>query len=426
VRITLPESRSINRVVWGRDRQEQFNDRLAIRYTIEVSRDGESWQAVSSSKRRLPFKKDGKELDDEFLQRLPENLMRMATKTLAELEIQKSRVKELEQKIPVAYVGTFQSAKPIHRLHRGDPLSPREEVPPDALTLLGSLNLNSATPEQERRKKLAEWIGSEQNPLTARVIVNRVWHYHFGKGLVGTPSDFGKNGESPTHPELLDWLASEFMKNGWSLKWLHRQILTSSTYRQCSLPRSEAVAVDAESRLLWRFPPRRLEAEAIRDCVLQASGKLDLTMGGPGFLLFKIDRENVHHYFPLESFEPQHFRRMIYMTKIRQEQDDVFGQFDCPDAGQVVPNRNQSTSALQSLNLLNSPFMIEQAEFLAKHLESSGGSKVEEQIKLAYRILFSRSPDADELKEAANFIQEQGLRAFCRAILNSNEFLYLS
>jgi hypothetical protein len=426
LQINFPELHSINRVVWGRDRQEQFNDRLAIRYTIEVSQDGESWQEVASSKRRLPFKKDGKELDDEFFQRLPAEMIPVATKVLGELETQRIQLQELEQKIPVAYVGLFQSARPIYRLHRGDPLSPREEVPPDALTLLGSLNLSSTTPEQERRKKLAEWIGSEQNPLTARVIVNRIWHYHFGKGLVGTPSDFGKNGESPTHPELLDWLASEFMKNGWSLKWLHRQILTSSTYRQASRPRPEAVAVDAEGRLLWRFPPRRLEAEAIRDCVLQASGKLDLTMGGPGFLLFKIDRENVHHYFPLESFEPQHFRRMIYMTKIRQEQDDVFGQFDCPDAGQVIPNRNQSTSALQALNLLNSPFMIEQAEFLAKHLESKGGSKVEEQIKLAYQLLFSRGPKSDELDDAAKFIQEHGLSAFCRAILNSNEFLYLS
>jgi hypothetical protein len=334
-----------------------------------------------------------------------------------------------EKKIPLAYVGTFKAAATIHRLHRGDPLAPLEEVMPDTLSVMGTLNLDAMTPEQTRRVKLAEWIAADENPLTARVIVNRVWHYHFGCGLVSTTSDFGKNGEKPSHPELLDWLASEFMANGWSLKWLHRQILLSSTYQQSSFPRAEAMAIDAQSRLLWRFPPRRLEAESLRDGILQASGKLELApgaRGGKGFLLFQVKKETVHHYSPLEQFGPEHFRRMIYMTKIRQEQDDVFGSFDCPDGGQTIPKRNQSTTALQSLNLLNSPFMVEQAKFFASRLETEAGQSGENQVRWAWRLLFSREPEPEEMKDAIEFIEQFGLEALCRALLNANEFLYLS
>ncbi|HMO13324.1 MAG TPA: DUF1553 domain-containing protein [Pirellulaceae bacterium] len=427
VQVALPEPQLIRRIVWGRDRSGEFNDRLAVRYLIEVSVDGEDWQEVSSSKSRRPIVgQDGTIHDDDFIHRLPTELFAEANRLLEQVQHQRERLRELEAQIPLAYVGEFREPATIRRLHRGDPLSPLEEVPPGALTLLGSLGLTSSSPEHERRLKFAEWIGSDDNPLTARVIVNRVWHYHFGRGLVWTTSDFGTKGDRPSHPELLDWLADEFIKNDWSLKWLHRLILTSSTFQQSSQPRPAAFSVDAESRLLWRFPPRRLEAEAIRDSVLQASGKLDLTMGGPGFLLFKIDRENVHHYFPLEEFEPQHFRRMIYMTKIRQEQDDVFGQFDCPDGSQVMPNRNQSTTALQSLNLLNSPFMLEQAKFFTERIEAQTGASIEEQVEFAYRILFARRPVPQELDDAVQFIREFGLPAFCRAMLNANEFLYVS
>ncbi len=427
VQVNLPEPSKIQRVVWGRDRQGHFQDRLAVGYSIEVSMDGEQWQEVSSSQRRQPYVgENGQPLEGAFVESLTGDMRTAAEQILEELRHQRERLKQLETQIPTAYVGQFQQAVPIRRLHRGDPLSPREEVPPDTLTLLGQLGLTGDTPEQQRRLKFAEWLVTDDNPLTARVIVNRVWHYHFGRGLVWTTSDFGLNGDTPSHPELLDWLTDQFIKKGWSLKWLHRQILTSSTFRQSSQPRSAAMAIDAESRMLWRFPPRRLEAEAIRDSVLQATGKLDLTMGGPGFLLFKIDRENVHHYFPLEKFQPEHFRRMIYMTKIRQEQDDVFGQFDCPDGSQTMPNRNRSTTALQALNLLNSPFMIQQANFFADHLQSQAEASPVHQVELAYQILFSRRPEADELQDAIRFIQQHGLPAFCRAMLNANEFLYLS
>lgn len=426
IQIELPKPIEVNRVLWARDRQGMYADRLAIDYRISISLDGVEWQEVAGSAGRKPFLIDEKEPEDAFISRLPKQQAAEATQLFEQIGILRAKIKELNQSIPVGYVGTFKTPKQTHRLYRGDPLSPREAVVPDILTVMGSLGMDNETPEQTRRLMLAKWIAAEDNPLTARVIVNRVWHYHFGTGIVSTPSDFGKNGTSPSHPELLDWLALRFMENGWSLKWLHREILLSSTWRQSSHPRSRALAKDADCRLLWRFPPRRLEAEAIRDCVLQLSGKLNPETGGPGFLLFKIDRENVHHYFPLEKFEPEHFRRMIYMTKIRQEQDEVFGVFDCPDGGQTIPDRSRSTTALQALNLLNSKFILEQTGFLAARLENQAGDRIEDQLRLAFELAFSRQPSVEELADATAFVEQHGLQAFCRALLNANEFLFMS
>lgn len=425
VEIELPEPIMIDQVVWGRERNGAYADRLATGYIINVSSDGKSYQRVSGSSRRPPDKPDSIGFDLDSIGRLSKKDASKARKLLTLLKQTESQLAGLVQSIPTAYVGNFSQPPVIKRLYRGDPLSPREEVYPDALAVLGTLGMTSDEPEHSRRLKLAKWIASEDNPLTARVIVNRVWHYHFGRGLVATPSDLGKNGAAPSHPELLDWLVIRFIENSWSLKWLHREILSSSTFRQSSHPRPAANAKDADCKLLWRFPLKRLEAEAIRDCVLQLSGKLNLKAGGPGFLLFRIDRENVHHYFPLESFGPEHFRRMVYMTKIRQEQDEVFGVFDCPDGGQTIPNRNQSTTALQSLNMLNSKFMIEQAKFLSERLQREAGSQVIDQINHAFDLAFARIPTAGELAEANALIQQFGLASFCRAILNSNEFLFV-
>ncbi|MFT5302718.1 MAG: hypothetical protein ACI87E_002551 [Mariniblastus sp.] len=426
IEIELAEVTEIDRVVWGRDREGQFSDRLAIEYKIETSRDQQDWTVVSSSKLRKPYSAAVSDSEDAFIAWLPENEAAAVRSKFDQMLELRELATTLEQQVPIGYVGTFAKPSKIHRLHRGDPMSPREETPPDALTVLGTLGLTSQTPEQLRRLEFAKWIASPENPLTARVIVNRVWHYHFGRGIVATPSDFGKNGIAPTHPELLDWLAAEFMNQGWSLKWLHRQILSSATYAQSSRPNQQAIALDADTHYLWRFPPKRLEAEAIRDCVLQVTGKLNSQAGGPGFLLFKIDRENVHHYFPLETFGPEHFRRMIYMTKIRQEQDEVFGVFDCPDGGQVIPNRSRSTTPLQALNLLNSRFMIEQAKFWAARLTSEAGDSPQLQVTQAFEVMFFRKPAPAELKAAVALIESHGLESFCRAMLNANEFLFVS
>jgi len=251
-----------------------------------------------------------------------------------------------------------------------------------------------------------------------------LWQFHFGKGIVDTPSDFGGNGTQPTHPQLLDWLAAEFMQRGWSLKEMHRLILTSEAWQQESRPRPQARTVDASSRLLWRFPIRRLEAEAIRDSILAVTGKLDLAAGGPGFSAFQVEKENVRHYFPKTEFGPADWRRMIYMTKVRQERDAVFGVFDCPDGSQVTPKRSRSTTPLQALNLLNSRFVMQQADFFIERLESEAATPAE-RVRRAYALCFSRPATAEEIAAATRFVEQTGWRPFARAMLNTSEFLFI-
>lgn len=423
VQITFANATRISKVHWGRDRSGSIRDRLATHYTVEVATQADEWTKVASAEDRKPFGKRESKL--AFMARLPEAERQQAQELVDRSRELREQISKLTAGIPMAYIGRFKSAEPIHRLYRGEPTSPRELVLPDALSVVGSLGLDSDTPENERRLALAQWIASRENPLTARVIVNRVWHHHFGTGIVSTPSDFGKNGSPPSHPELLDWLAWNFMQNDWSLKWLHREILNSATYQQSSAPREDALAIDADSRLLWRFPPRRLEAEAIRDCVLEVTGSLEHRGGGPGFLLLEIDHENVHHYFPKKEIGPPEFRRMIYMTKIRQEQDAVFGVFDCPDGGQVIPSRSRSTTPLQALNLLNSDFMLQQARQLADRVDALYKDDRPSQIRELFRITYSRDPNSRELRSAEQLADEYGLPAVSRAILNSNEFLFL-
>jgi hypothetical protein len=262
------------------------------------------------------------------------------------------------------------------------------------------------------------------------VLVNRLWQHHFGAGLVDTPNDFGKNGARPTHPELLDWLASEFVHPTgevppWSIKHLQRLILTSATWRQSSAPRADALEVDAGSRLLWRFPPRRLEAEAIRDSILAVSGNLDRKAGGPSFPLHNIDRENVYHYQPKEQFGPAESRRMVYSLKVRMEQDGIFGSFDCPDGSLVMPRRSVSTTPLQALNLFNSRFIVEQAEIFATRLRREAGEDPAAQVRTAWPLAFNRPPAPAEADEAVAFAQAEGLPSLCRALLNANEFLFI-
>jgi hypothetical protein len=313
----------------------------------------------------------------------------------------------------------------IFRLHRGDPMQRREPVEPGTLSLFRPLSLSTNTPERDRRRQLADWIVDPENPLTARVIVNRIWQHQFGVGLVDTPNDFGKNGSRPTHPELLDFLARELIDQGWSLKSVQRLILTSATWRQSSAPRADALAVDASSRLLWRFPPRRIEAESIRDSILTVSGNLDRTAGGPAFFLHDVDRENVYHYHPKEEFGPAESRRMVYAFKVRMEQDGVFGAFDCPDGSLVMPRRSVSTTPLQALNLFNSRFMLRQAELFSDRLVQEAPGNIEAQVNRAWILAYNRRPASGELNQAVHFARADGLPALCRAVLNSNEFLFI-
>lgn len=387
VQIELAEPVSIDRIVWGRDREGKFQDRLATQYVLEVADKPGEWRAVASSADRRPFAAGG---DGQL-----------------------------------AYAGNFSQPATTHRLYRGDPSQKREPVVPDALAVLDSLSLTVDAPESSRRKALATWLGKPTNPLPARVIVNRLWQYHFGTGLVATPSDFGKNGALPSHPELLDWLAGELQQSGWSLKHIQRLILTSSTYRQASATRADGLAIDAESRLLWRFPPRRLEAEAIRDQVLAVAGSLDLSMYGPGFSGFLPNSNYVRVYTPREEWKPAEWRRMIYMHKVRMEYDPVFGAFDCPDAGLPTPKRSASTTAVQALNLLNSNFMLQQADLFATRIRRDSSDSLERQVREAFRLAFGRPPEPGEQSAAAELVSQHGLPALCRALLNANEFLFV-
>jgi hypothetical protein len=329
--------------------------------------------------------------------------------------------------VPMVYAGNFEKPGPTRRNHRGDPTQPREEVPPGALSLIGPpLSLPTGAPEQQRRIALADWLASPENPLPARVMANRLWHYHFGTGIVDTPSDFGLNGGRPSHPELLDWLARELLDHGGSLKHLHKLILLSKTYRQSSASNVAAASVDSECRLLWRFPPRRLEAEAVRDSILAVTGKLDLSEGGPGFDLFEPNDNYVKVYRSKQAYDAKDFRRMVYQNKPRMALDNFVGAFDCPDAGQPAPKRTSSTTPLQALSMLNDPFAVQQALFFAERLERESGSQSEAQVRRAFQLAFGRQPSLEELWDAASLVDTQGLKTLTRALFNANEFIRLN
>ena len=226
-----------------------------------------------------------------------------------------------------------------------------------------------------------------------------------------------------THPELLDWLASRFVAEGWSVKRLVREVVLSRTYRQSSAHNEAAFRADPDNRLLWRMPKRRLEAEAIRDAMLQVSGALDRRMGGPGYDLWEYSGY-VIVFKPKAKLGPAEFRRMVYQFKPRSQQDPTFGVFDCPDAALARPRRTASTTVLQALNLLNSRFMIDQADFFAGRLKREAGDDPARQVERAFRLAFGRKPSEEELKASVALVREHGTEALCRALYNANEFLY--
>ncbi len=419
VQIELKEPVLVERIVWGRDREGKFPDRLPTSYRIEVAAEPSTWKVVATSEDR------GRAGLKQREPALSEAERATFSRLTAQREALERRLSELERPA-LAYAGTFTAPEPTYRLHRGEALQQREAIAPAALSAFGDkMTLPINAPEQQRRIALAKWITDPKHPLTARVLVNRLWHYHFGTGLVATPSDFGHNGARPSHPELLDFLASEFVEHGWSQKHIHRLIVRSATYRQASASNPKGSAADAGSRLLWRYPPRRLEAEPLRDAVLAVSGNLDLRMGGPGFDLFEPNTNYVKVYNPKKVFGPPEWRRMVYQNKPRMQLDDVFGSFDCPDAGQIAPRRTSSTTALQALNLLNSRFVLQQAGIFAERLKREAGDEVAAQVRRGFRLAFQREATTEEVSAGTKLVREHGLAAFCRAMLNANEFLYV-
>jgi mono/diheme cytochrome c family protein len=429
VALEFAEPQMIDEFRWSRDRgaPPQYADRVAKEYLIETSLDGQTWVPVAGSGDRLPF---GMSVPGGRLIRVtdPKSFDRFD-------ELQTRRRTLAKELAPLvesakAYAGQFVKPGPTYRLSRGDVTQPKEVVAPGSLSELGQpVALSADAPEAQRRIALADWIINRDNPLTARVIVNRVWLQHFGEGIVDTPSDFGANGGKPTHPDLLNWLACELREPSqtgiapWSLKHIHRLICLSETYQQSSEPREDGLAVDAASRLLWRFPPRRLEAESIRDSILSVSGNLDLREGGPGFDLFEPNTNYVKVYNSKREFGRDDFRRMIYQSKPRMQLEDTFGTFDCPDAGQVTPKRTSSTTALQALSLLNSPFLLQQSEAFAKRVEESSPKTPDAQVERAFLLGLGRLPTADERAASVRLVQQYGLPLLCRAIYNTHEFV---
>jgi mono/diheme cytochrome c family protein len=411
VQVELPGVELIDRIVWGRDREEKYRDRLAVNYRIEVATEPGEWRLAASSE------------DREASSSLSKNTPSAAADVRRQQLL--ARIAALSDTFK-SYVGAFSQPEPTHLLVRGDPTKQGEIVAPASISAIRvKLAVDASTPEARRRQALAEWIAQPDNPLPARVMVNRIWHYHFGRGVVATPSDFGFNGDRPSHPDLLDWLAAEFLANGGRLKPLHRRIVLSATYRQSSAVDPKAVQIDAQNRLVWRMSPKRLEAEAIRDAILSVSGRLDLRMGGPGYTLWEPNTNYVTVFKTLTDLGPDAFRRMVYQFKPRSQADPTFGAFDCPDAALVAPRRNSSTTALQALNLLNSRFLLAQSAAFAERIRREGGDQPDGQVARAFRLAFGRDPNDRERSAAVELVRANGAESLCRALFNSNEFLFV-
>lgn len=324
---------------------------------------------------------------------------------------------------PVLFGVVAQQPPAVHVLLRGSPETPGELVAPGTLSFSGEPLVFGAPdlPEGQRRVALANWITDPENPLTARVIVNRLWHWHFGRGLVSTPSDFGYGGDRPSHPKLLDWLATELIRCNWSLKHIHRLIVTSQTYQMRSHV-DETPAVDTDNRMLWRMNPRRLEAEVIRDTVLSVSGRLNLKAYGPGYR----DFDYVEAYAPIYTYKTADsadlWRRSIYRFVVRTTPQQFLTALDCPDPANLTPRRNVTTTALQSLALFNNDLMLRQSQYFSERLAREADT-TDEQIERAFQLALGRSVHVEELAAVRELVHRQGLMHLCRVLFNTNEFV---
>jgi hypothetical protein len=358
----------------------------------------------------------------------------------------------------IADVGA--QAPATHVLGGGSHEAPQEEVQPGFLTIIdpraAQITPAAKTGTTGRRTALANWLADANNPLTARVMANRIWHYHFGRGIVATPSDFGMMRERETHRELLDWLAATFVERGWSVKAMHRMMMLSSAYQQSSAFNAEAAKADPDNKLLWRFRRQRLTGEEIRDAVLAVSGKLNLQMGGPSVFPDIPDKMEVRGGWKRDESEEAKNRRSIYVFVRRNSRYPMFQAFDMPDTHESCARRGVTTTAPQALSLLNDKVILHAAQAFAARVLKESGAATHAQIARAYGLAFSRAPDAAECARAEAFLQKQAslvrvrldeqkpvalppglpphvdaaraaaLVDFCHALLNSNEFVYVN
>jgi hypothetical protein len=400
----------------------------------------------------------------------PEILPELDPELRKKVETLQTSIAELEKSKPAplpsvqAITDPGPDAPPSYFLHRGSVLSKGSAMSPGAITVLNSSGseVDFSTPPPGarttgRRLALANWIASEQNPLTARVMVNRIWQHHFGKGLVGTPNDFGHMGERPSHPDLLDWLATEFIRQGWSVKAMHRLILTSRAYRQASAFESpENAKIDPENRYLWHMPLQRIEGEIIRDSILAVSGALSLKMGGPG-VFPEVDSEVLkgaaYQRWPQTKDGPELWRRSVYTTEMRTITPPILDLFDPPEKVGSCARRNVTTIAPQALQLLNDKFVAGQSAIFAGRVRDEAGGDRAAQVERAFNIALSRPPEAAEVRTSLEFLKRQedyhrrhnltllergvdpaevaapeksALVDFCHSLLNLNEFIYVN
>ncbi len=443
--IEFAKREMIERIVFssakGADKLDQGKFTTVAEYRIEVSTDSQQWREVANGRDRKPTEIASNPTHEEF------RLLELETteeerQALAQLRKDLNGVKRQLSELPTVesvWIGRRDSAdgkEPIHVFLGGSPQKKGEVVTAHSLSVIDNeskYELDAAQNESERRLALANWLTDPSNPLTARVLANRIWHYHFGTGIVDTPNDFGYMGGRPTHPELLDFLATQLVANDWRIKPLHRLIMLSKTYRQSSDFQTAAAQVDGDARLLWRFPPRRLSAEEIRDTILMASGKLDVCTekrapvpdGGPGFRLYHFMQDNVCTYVPLDEHGPETYRRAVYHQNARASVVDLMTDFDQPDCTFSAPRRAETTTPLQALTMLNHKFTMDMAESLSDRLKREAGAQHTAQIKKAYEICFGRMATDDDVAMCVELVNEHGMIALCRVLLNTTEMIYV-
>ena len=354
----------------------------------------------------------------------------------AKADTLRAKLKTFDAKKPAALpvaMGLTDKPGPVPKtflLERGELANKGAEVHPGFLTTLTpngkeiTATVTALANSTGRRLALAKWVASKDNPLTARVIVNRLWQHHFGRGIVSTPSDFGLRGARPTHPELLDWLASELIEGEWKLKRLHRLMMLSETYQQSTLNK-EAAALDPDNKLFSRAIRKRLEGEAVRDALLAASQRLNPKAGGPGVVLPHMARPaGGSRPVAVTADEKEYTRRTVYLFSRRNFRDPFLEAFDLPDSNLSCPKREKSTTAPQALALLNSPEAMAAAKALASYIANEAAVD-SNRIKMAYRLVLGRAPTAKEVERATEFLKDSPLSELCRALFNLNEFVYL-
>ena len=418
--VTFPEPKTINSLRLSSNREYFYEtDYLTLKpklqfstYQVQILKADGSWKTVLSTHRINQLNKDNAQRNS-ILKKLD------------------SLIVEFSQKTPrPSFIGRFIKPETSYILERGSPESPGLKVNPAAPEIFkGKLGLDNNSVGSLRRKLFSEWITSPRNPLLARVMVNRIWQNVFGKGIVLTSSDFGSAGTKPTHPELLDWLSSEFISpqmikmKPWSIKGMIKLMVMSEAFQRSSSSSEASIDKDSNNTLLWRYEPKRVDAEVIRDSILKASGKLSKSIGGRSYRIHNI-KKTYAQWEVVNNYGDQTWRRMIYQERMRRVDDHLFSAFDFPDCGQVRGKRPVSTTPLQALNLLNSKFITEQTSMIANKCIAETND-MSSAIRMCFELLLNRQPQTDELKLSLKVAETEGLNFVCRAVINSNEFAFI-